>query len=200
MDTILNKVRKAVEQLSLGTPFTAKHFSTIAAPQVIDQALSQLTDREIIVRVCDEVFVRPKFSKWVEGPCLPPAHDVAKAIADSQGDVISIAGATAANRFHLSTQVPMREIFLTSGPERFFILKNQKIEMRHAPSEMLVLAGTPAGEALVALLYLGESEVTVSTVKIIKKGLAPEQFTILCSTSTSKPAWLSDLLITAYSQ
>ena len=51
----------------------------------------------------------------------------------------------------LTTQVPVKCIYLTSGPSRTLTLSRGRIELRHAPPWQLVLAGRRAGEAVRAL-------------------------------------------------
>ena len=47
-------------------------------------------------------------------------------------------GAAAANALGLTTQVPMRAVYLTSGPSRRLKLGAQMIEIRHAPIWQLI--------------------------------------------------------------
>jgi hypothetical protein len=55
----------------------------------------------------------------------------------------------------LTTQVPVRSVYLTSGRSRKMHLGKQVVELRHAPRWQLALANRPAGEAVRALAWLG---------------------------------------------
>ena len=76
-------------------------------------------------------------------------------VTHETGEVIVPAGAAAANRLGLTTQVPGRSVYLTSGRSRQLALGAQVIELRHAPRWQLVLPGRPAGEVVRALAWLG---------------------------------------------
>jgi len=64
-------------------------------------------------------------------------------------------GGREANALGLTTQVPVREVYLTSGPSRRLRLGAQEIELRHAPAWQLILPGRSAGSAVRALAWLG---------------------------------------------
>ena len=51
-------------------------------------------------------------------------------------------------RARLTTQVPVRSVYLTSGRSRTMNLGQQVVELRHAPRWQLALADRPAGQAI----------------------------------------------------
>ena len=67
------------------------------------------------------------------------------------GETVAHQGAEAANGLGLTTQVPIREVFWTSGPSRVVTLGGAKIELRHVPPWQLVLPGRPGGEVVRAM-------------------------------------------------
>jgi hypothetical protein len=62
-----------------------------------------------------------------------------------EGETIVSNGAAAANALGLTTQVPVRSVYLTSGRSRKMHLGKQVVELRHAPRWQLALANRPAG-------------------------------------------------------
>jgi len=63
--------------------------------------------------------------------------------------------AAAANTRGLTTRVPVRSVYLTSGRTRKMNLSKQVVELRHEPRWQLALASRPAGEVARALAWLG---------------------------------------------
>ncbi|MBX9639874.1 MAG: hypothetical protein K2X97_09145 [Mycobacteriaceae bacterium] len=90
--------------------------------------------------------------------------------AEQRGESIVPTGAAAANELGLTTQVPVREVYLTSGPTRKLTVGQQKIELRHAPPWQLVHQGRPAGTAIRALASLGP-EHAGKAVALLRKRL-----------------------------
>ena len=74
-----------------------------------------------------------------------------KAIESTSGEVIVVNGATEAHALGLTTQVPTREVFLTSGRSPKLQLGNRAVELKHGNRWQLALGARPAGMAIRAL-------------------------------------------------
>lgn len=98
----------------------------------------------------------------------------------SEGETTGITGAEAVQKLGLSTQVILKEVFLTSGRSRKIQLENgREIVLRHVAPRKLVLAGRTAGVALTALWYLGKKGVSTETIRQIRRRLPSEEFEVL---------------------
>lgn len=56
-----------------------------------------------------------------------------KSLAEKTGEIVVSHGAAAANTLGLSTQVPIREIFITSGRSRKLTFASRVVELKHVP-------------------------------------------------------------------
>ena len=191
---IARHIRAQIESIPVGQPFTSAEFLGVGMRASIDQALSRLVKVGKITRLARGVFVRPELNRFV-GEVLPKPEQVAKAIAGATGETIEVNGAEAARRFELSTQVPTRPVFYTTGKNRKFRLGNLEVELRRVAPRKLALAGTLAGQALVALWYLGKEQVTEETFETLKRNLPAPEYLTLTSAKAKMPAWMSDKLI-----
>jgi hypothetical protein len=180
-------IRQRIEETPTGEPFTPSEFLAYGTRAAVDQALSRLVKAELIMRVIRGVFVRPRISPVV-GKVRPTPLKVAELI--TKGDTIQVHGAEAARRMELSTQVPMRPVYLIPGPSRVFYLGKLKVTMRQTSRRKLLLAGRPAGLALTAMWYLGKREVTPTLVGKIRRKLGAEEFEALKSVINLMPAWM----------
>ena len=64
--------------------------------------------------------------------------------ASQRGEIVVANGAAAANALGLTTQVPVREVFLPSGRSRKLKLGAQTVELQHAPPWQLLYPGQAA--------------------------------------------------------
>ena len=96
----------------------------------------------------------------------------------------------AANLLGLTGQVPVKRVFLTSGPSRTLTLGRERIELRHAPPWQLVLAGRRAGEAVRALAWLGRDRAGAAT-GVLRERLSEDERRELGSVSAQMPGWLA---------
>ncbi len=84
----------------------------------------------VIQRIIHGVFMRPKANRFA-GTVTPDVRKVVEVMAKDRGEIIQVQGADAASRFRLSTQLPMRPVFYTSGSTRNFQIGNPLV---HSPS------------------------------------------------------------------
>ena len=111
-------------------PVCAKQLLHLGSRAAVDQALSRLVQRQKVVRVARGFYALPVRTRFGD---LPPGPEhVVAAIARQKGERISPAGASAANALGLTTQVPLRRVYLTSGRTRTIYLSGEMIELRHA--------------------------------------------------------------------
>lgn len=188
------RIREYVATLPLCKPVTSQAFMEFGSRAAVDQALTRLVKEKVLSRVARGVYVRPKTSRYV-GEVPPEPIQVAEAIAAETGSVIQIHGAEAARRMGLSTQVPARPIFYTSGPSRCFALGQMEVLLKHVCPRKLALSGRPAGIALTALWYLGKTAVTLETIAHIGSQLPQGEFEALCASTRCMPGWMHDVFL-----
>lgn len=171
-----------------GTPVAAKSLLHLGNRAAVDQALSRLAGRGQLIRAGRGVYLRPVSSKF--GTRAPTVERAVEALASQRGEVIVPSGAAAANTLGLTTQVPVRSVYLTSGRTRTMSLGKQIVELRHAPRWQLAMARRPAGEAVRALAWLGP-EKAEAALKALKRKLPPAVFSELVTAAPQLPTWLA---------
>lgn len=153
MQTIAKQVLEYAAGLPEGTPLVAKEFLYLGGRAVVDQVLSRLATRGALLRVGRGIYVLPVESRF--GTHAPSYSKMVEGLAIQRGETIVLHGAAAANLLGLTTQVPMKAIYLTSGRNRRLKVGAQTVEFRHAPIWQLIFPGRAAGEVMRALAWLG---------------------------------------------
>jgi hypothetical protein len=188
MQRLSEQILAYARRLPEGEPIAAKGLLHLGKRAAVDQALSRLAERGQLIRAGRGVYLRPVESRF--GTRAPSVEQAVEALGRQRGEVIVSAGAAAANTLGLTTQVPVRSIFLTSGRSRNMKLGKQVVELRHAPRWQLALAGRPAGEAVRALAWLGPEQAEPA-LKKLKRTLPPNTFEELVSAAPQFPTWLA---------
>jgi hypothetical protein len=166
-------IKQAVEALPEGKVFTAKDLLQFGTRAAVDQTLYRMVKNNEVLRLARVIYARPKFNKYVKTPVLPEPHEVAQAAAKSRGVKIGMTGAAAANALGLSTQVPTRAVFDTTG-------RTGKLGF-----------GTSVGTAIAAVRYLGKQQFTAEAIAKLKQALNEEDFRELRN-ATELPGWAMD--------
>lgn len=190
--SVTEAIQSRIGEKALGEPFTPAFVSHLGTRANTDQILSRLVRAGHLERLTRGVYTRPLKNRYTGTTILEP-ETIAKAIAISSRHTFSISGAEAARRFGLSTQMPTRSIYLTSGRSRKFKVGGSIVELRHTTATYMALAGQPAGDAVLALLYLGKEFVTTKKIEIVKKELSSYEFSILQNALGVVPSWLREV-------
>ena len=167
-------------------PNVLLHLGSRAA---VDQALSRLARKGRLMRVCQGIYVRPVDTRF--GPRPPHLEKVVSSLASLWGETIVPCGGEAANSLGLTTQVPVRPVYLTSGPNRKLNLGQLTVDLRRAPRWQLVAPHRPAGEAIRALAWVGPARVH-EALSIIEQTLTPADIEELAASRAMMPAWMAE--------
>lgn len=183
-------IREKIDQLPAGQPFTPAAFLSIAERSSVDKTLARLVRAGVLSRPSRGVFVRPHESEF---GVIPP-EPIEVAIAKAHGMPVEIHGAEAARRFGLSTQVPVRPVFYTTGRSRTFWLGKMPVRLQHISPRKLVYPGTKVGMAISALWYLGKEQVSHKVFEAVRSRLSPEEYEALKAAAPKMPCWMADAL------
>ena len=167
-------------------PSALLHLGSRAA---VDQALSRLARKGELMRIFQGVYVRPIHTRFGLRP--PTLENVLVSLSALWGETIVPCGGMAANALGLTTQVPIRSVYLTSGPDRKLKLGGLTVELRHAPRWQLTAPHRPAGEAVRALAWLGPKEVEEG-LDAIRSKLSAEDLRELAESRAVMPAWMAE--------
>lgn len=156
-----------------------------------DQAtrqLARLARQGRLMRVARGAYVAVAASRF--GPVPPPVYKVVQSLAGITGYAIVRHGAAAANALGLTTQVPVRQVYLTNGRARTLRLGKQIIEIRHAPKWMLVLGDSLAGDVVRALDWLGPDLAEQAVRKLVGR-IGQDDWQVMLGIPYRLPAWMT---------
>ena len=188
----IDRVRECIKEIKEGDPFTAASLRHLASAENVRQILNRLVKAGEIKRVARGVYAKPKHTPKV-GKTLPSTTEIAKLIAKSTGETIGLHGAEAARQLQLTTQVPMKLVFYTTGYTREIKIRNQLVFLKHVNPSKIIAPGTIAGTVISALLFLGKEKVSLRTLQKIENQLTPEEFETILKEIQYMPAWMANV-------
>lgn len=188
MSAMMNAIEQQARTLAEGGVLSPKEFLHLGSRAAVDQSFTRLVKAGKLIRVGRGAYVAPVVSKF--GQRAPAPERVVASLAEKKGEAISPSGAAAANAFGLTTQVPVREVFLTSGRSRRVRLGSREVEVRHAPRWQFVLGTSPAGRAVQALAWLGQQHARAAATKL-RRQLPREEWQKLLEVRATLPSWMA---------
>ena len=167
-------------------PAALLHFGNRAA---VDQALSRLARSGKLMRICQGVYMRPVATRF--GFRSPRVDKALAALSALWGETIVPCGGAAANHLGLTTQNPVRAVYLTSGPNRRLHFGSLAVELRHAPRWLLVAPNRKAGDVVRALAWLGREEVE-DNLQAVFPNLSANDIDELAVARAILPVWMAE--------
>ncbi len=157
MRSLSRRIMEHATALPEATPLCPAALLHLGNRAAVDQALSRLARTGKLMRICQGVYMCPVETRF--GQCAPRVGKAIEALSAVWGETIVPCGGSAANRLGLTTQNPVREVYLTSGPNRQLHFGGITVELRHAPRWQLAAPHRRAGDVIRALAWLSPEEV-----------------------------------------
>jgi hypothetical protein len=188
-DHILIKIKQAKP----GTLFFPEQFRKFGENTAIRKAFQRLTESGKIIRVTQGMYVIPKES-LLFGKALPGAEDVAAAIAKRDRARIVPTGVQALNLLGLSTQVPVKVVYLTDGAARTVKVGKQTIKFKKTTPKNLAAKGPISGLVIQALKTIGKGKATEDELNIIILHLKREKREYILHDLELAPVWIAEIM------
>jgi hypothetical protein len=194
MQSIHRYILDTINNFERGMIFFPEQFDSIGSSESIRQALSRICKDGDIIRLSKGVYLFPYIDKEL-GVMLPSVERVAKAIAKRDKSRIQPTGLYALNKLGLSTQVPMKVVFLTDGITREINIGKQTITFKQTAPKNFAFRGEITPLIVASLKEIGKDRVTEKELRIIKKTLTLESKEILLADAYIAPRWITDILL-----
>jgi hypothetical protein len=188
MPTLREGIMNRARSLPEGALISAKEFLHLGSRDAIDQALKRLRESKELMQAARGIYVRPVPTRF--GTRAPAAEKVVEGIAAALAETVVPHGAAAANALGLTTQVPTKLVYLTSGKSRRLKLGAQVVEMKNAPQWLLLPSRPAAGEAVRALEWIGKRRAP-EALTTLKQKLPASTIEELIALRPALPPWLS---------
>jgi hypothetical protein len=190
-------IESRIETLEPGTIILPSEFKDLGASTAVRKALSRLTTSKKIVRMGHGIYAIPREDPSL-GALLPSLEDVAKALAEKESVRIRPTGLYALNRLGLSTQVPMRLTFLTSGHTKQIRIGKSSIVFRSTTARKLSMKGNVSSLLLLAMEEINLEGMSKSMSDRIRQLLMKEQKDNLRHDLRQTTSRISDFIIRNY--
>lgn len=173
MQSVEKKIEKAIKSRPEGFILFSEDFSEKGSSASIRKALQSLKKKGLIKAVAPGIFVRPKSNPYI-GEVMPSAEEVAQAIAKRDKIRLVPTGSYALNALGLSTQIPLKLVFLTDGAARTIKVGTRTIKLKKTTPKNLMAKGKISALIIQALREIGKDKVTPTELSHINKLLKKE--------------------------
>jgi len=187
-----SQILSAIYGHKRGWVFTPDHFKALGSRDAVASALKRHKQAGLIQQLARGLYHYPKIDKQL-GPLQQSNDDIARALAGRDATRLQPSGAYAANLLGLSTQVPMKVVYLTDGRTRTVQIGKRQIALKHTTPRNMATAGKISGLVIQALRHLGRKNVDTKVIAQLNRHLDTTARTQLMKDIRYVPAWIADI-------
>ncbi|MCK4920471.1 MAG: hypothetical protein KAS71_05455 [Bacteroidales bacterium] len=193
MQSVEYKIEKTIKSKPKGSLLFPEDFSHRGSAESVRKALQNLKEKGIIKSVAHGIYVRPVIDEYI-GEVLPTAEEVAKAIAKRDRIKIVPTGAYALHALGLSTQIPLKLVFLTDGAPRTITVGKRTIKLKKTTPRNLKTKGEISSLVIQALREISKDNATEEELKKIIELLQQEKQSDLKHDMSLAPEWIKKIM------
>lgn len=193
MQSVEYKIEKTIKSKPRGSLLFPEDFSQKGSAESVRKALQNLKEKGIIKSVAHGIYVRPVIDEYI-GEVLPTAEEVAKAIAKRDRIKLVPTGAYALHALGLSTQIPLKLVFLTDGAPRTIEVGKRTIKLKKTTPRNLKARGEISSLVIQALREIGKDNATAEEQGKIIELLQKEDPADLKFDISLAPEWIRKIM------
>ena len=193
MTNLTKSIIARITKNKRGWVFSPKDFFDISTRATIDQVLSRLTKSGFIRKISRGIYDFPKSNPAI-GIISPNIDDLARIIASKTGDRIFHSGAMATNLLGLSTQVPAKIVYTTTGKSCVKKIGNRSIIFQHTRIPIFDNLPFLCNLALQSMVYLGKDALDNDMIHQYSQKLSNDDKLNISKMASYLPAWMSDAI------
>ena len=195
MQNISNQIKTEILNARKGKIFFLDDFTRFGNKNAIRQTLFRLCGDNILIRLSAGIFLYPKTDKYI-GTIYPSIEEIAKKIAKREKARLIPTGIYALNALGLSTQIPMRVVFLTDGTPRVINIEGKaSIKFKKTIPKYLALRGKIMTLIIFAMKEIGQKQITDEHLLKVKNALKQEKREHIEHDIELAPEWIANILL-----
>ncbi|MEN8255190.1 MAG: DUF6088 family protein [Verrucomicrobiota bacterium] len=181
-----------IQSHGCGWVFTPSHFEDMCSRTTVSTNLQRLREADKIRRLARGLYDYPKTHPKL-GVLAPSVDALAKALTGREAIRLQPSGAYAANLLGLSTQVPMKVVYLTDGASRTVQVGQRQIILKRTTPRNMATAGRISGLVIQALRHLGKEHVDDRIIALLDRRLDQAACDQLMKDIRFAPVWVAEV-------
>lgn len=186
----INLMEERITEAPMGATFIVSDFIDIMDYETAKKNIARLEKNGVIRRVMRGVYDKPRFSTLLQEYSAPDPDAIAKALARNYNWTIAPTGATALNLLGLSTQVPAKWSYFSSGPYKKYDIENVRIDFAHRADRELSEMSTKTKLVIQAIKELGKERIGLTEINIIRSKLSATEKESLLKEGQQTTSWI----------
>lgn len=189
LETSKNQIENKILKSSLGEIFFADDFVKYGSADNIRKVLSRVENEGLIVRLSHGIYLKPKQDP-VLGVSYPSTQEIAQKIAKRDKARMAPTGIMALYLLGLTTQVPLKAVYLTDGSQREIKIGNRTIKFKRTAPKSFAIKDALLHLVVQAFKATGQREMTEDFLLRMKPSIQKVDQQIIKTQLKYAPVWI----------
>ena len=189
MKSSKNQIETKILKSSLGEIFFAEDFYAYGSPGNIRLTLFRLVNDGILERLAQGIYLKPKRDPLL-GTLYPTTEEIAKQIAQRDKARIAPTGVFALYLLGLTTQVPLKAVYLSDGSQREIKIGNRSIQFKKTVPKSFAIKDELLHLIVQAFKEVGQNKVTEDFIEKIKPSVVRLDSQVVQKQVKYAPVWI----------
>lgn len=197
METSKNQIENKIIKAPRGELFFADDFVKYGSADNVRKILSRLEVESLIERLAHGIYIKPKIDSLL-GSIYPNIEEVAKEIAKRDKARIAPTGVMALYLLGLTTQVPLKAVYLTDGSQREIKIGNRTIKFKRTVPKSFAVKDEVLHLIIQAFKEKGQQEISEEFLRKITPSVKKLEAQVLQSQLGYAPVWIQKQINNLY--
>lgn len=190
--TVAERINARVKEAAAGTLFFVSDFSEFDNVYA-SKLLSLMASYNVLERLTKGIYYKPIVTDY--GNVYPSTEKIVKAIAEHEHAEILPTGEAALNALGMSTKVPMKAVFLTTGSPRVITIGTKQIQLKRRSPRMYAYKSKLMPILELAMKAKGQTNIGETDISRIRELLRnSDEKGIIYADLGNAPVWIRKIL------
>lgn len=192
-----NQIETKISKSSLGEIFFAEDFYKYGSSGNIRLTLFRLENEGKLERIAHGIYLKPKRDPLL-GIIYPTIDEIAKQIAKRDKARIAPTGVLALYLLGLTTQTPLKTVYLTDGSQREIKIGNRTIQFKKTVPKSFAIKDELLHLIVQAFKEIGQKEITGDFLNQIKPSILNLDEQVIQKQLKYAPVWIQKIINNLY--
>lgn len=197
MESVVNKIKEKITKSVRGKLFFADDFAQLGTSENIRKVLSRLEKDNLLVRLAQGIYLKPKQDPLL-GIIYPNIEEIANQIANRDKARITPTGVLALYLLGLTTQVPLKAVYLTDGSQRDIKIGKRTIKFKRTVPKSFAIKDELLQLVVSAFKEQGQEGLSEEFLSTIKHSIKKIDQQIIDSQLKFAPVWIQKEITKLY--
>ncbi|MFZ4263793.1 DUF6088 family protein [Sphingobacterium sp. HJSM2_6] len=192
-----NQIQTKISKSSFGEIFFLDDFVKYGSSENIRKVLSRLEEEGIVIRLAQGIYLKPKKDPLL-GVIYPTTEEVAKQIAQRDRARIAPTGVMALFLLGLTTQIPLKAVYLTDGSQREIKIGKRSIKFKKTVPRSFAIKDSLLHLIVQAFKEVGQEGVTEDFLEKITSSIRRLESKVVDTQLRFTPVWIQKIIANLY--